>query len=59
MYITDVNDNPPEFRQSPITVGVTRDTELGTFIANLQVCCILFLQKKAFIIIMDKNEVDE
>ncbi|KAL3875780.1 hypothetical protein ACJMK2_033697 [Sinanodonta woodiana] len=36
VYITDVNDNPPEFRQSPITVGVTRDTELGTFIANLQ-----------------------
>ncbi|KAK3582014.1 hypothetical protein CHS0354_039681 [Potamilus streckersoni] len=36
VYITDINDNPPEFRQSPVTVGVTRDTELGTFIVNLQ-----------------------
>ncbi|KAL4239415.1 hypothetical protein ACF0H5_000230 [Mactra antiquata] len=34
--ITDINDNPPKFKQSVLTLGVTRDTGFGTSITNLQ-----------------------
>lgn len=35
--IKDINDNPPEFKQAVLTLGVTRDTGFGTSITNLQV----------------------
>ncbi|XP_060559817.1 cadherin-23-like isoform X2 [Ruditapes philippinarum] len=34
--ITDINDNPPQFKQSVLTLGVTRDTGFGMSITNLQ-----------------------
>ncbi|XP_053392678.1 cadherin-23-like isoform X2 [Mercenaria mercenaria] len=34
--IQDINDNPPKFKQSVLTLGVTRDTGFGMSITNLQ-----------------------
>ena len=41
--ILDINDNPPVFKQSVLTIGVSRDTGYRSSITNLQVrysiCC--------------------
>ena len=37
VVITDINDNPPEFKQPVLTLGVTRGTGYGTNILNLMV----------------------
>ncbi|XP_052266459.1 cadherin-23-like isoform X2 [Dreissena polymorpha] len=34
--VADINDNPPVFKQSVLTLGVSRDTGYKTAIANLQ-----------------------
>lgn len=36
VVITDINDNPPKFRRKHMSVGVTRDTDFGTTIFELQ-----------------------
>ncbi|XP_014770934.2 cadherin-23 [Octopus bimaculoides] len=36
VVITDINDNPPKYRRKKMSVGVTRDTDFGTTIFELQ-----------------------
>ena len=50
VVITDINDNPPKFRRNHMSVGVTRDTDFGTTIFELQVWK---LQLSAIIKIVD------